>query len=77
MRLNVGEDHKSSGANVPFTARPPLISDPIQGRPLGERPRGAAINKRDEVTAALRSHGGRRVFSQGERGDDKGGGLEP
>lgn len=58
--LNVADDHKSSGANVPF----PLISDPIQGladprrTPKGEW--GGGINKRDNVTAALRCHDGRR-----------------
>lgn len=39
--LSVADDHKSSGANVPFTARPPLISDPIPGwRTLSGRPGG-------------------------------------
>lgn len=67
--LNV-DDHKSSAANVPFTACLPLISDPRPGlADPRQRPGGgtAAINKRDNVTAALRCHGGRGVFSQAER----------
>lgn len=70
--LDVADDHKSSGANVPFTTHSPLISDPIQP---GEG--GVAINKRGNVTAALRCHGGRRVFSWAGCSDDKGGELEP
>lgn len=62
--FNVGDDH-----NVPFTV-PQLISDPTQGR------RGPLANT-GGAAKALRCHGGCGVFSQAERGDDKGRELEP
>lgn len=68
--LNVADDHKNNG---PFTARS-LVTPSKAGGPSSDARGG--INKRDNVTAALRCHGGRRAFSQAEHGDDKGGELE-